>query len=894
VNSVDRATLIDFALGRLEDAEAAALARRAEVDSEFAQTLDALRQELTTLDRVRLDALRAAPRRAPLLAVESQVAQDSEFKEDSDDADVNGNADAPVSALSPALSSDDALDDGNRDDALLPLSSSRVVKIRRVGPAYPFYADDQDASSTPTFAEEKSENSEAEQSAQVSETEPFATDAEKSQNSEAEQNAQFSETEPFATDAEKSQNSKAGQNAQSSEAEPLAIDAEKSQNSEAEQNAQFSETEPLAIDAEKSQNSEAEQNAQSSETEPLAIDAEKGENSEAEQSAQVSETEPLKQDGENSEIGPTGQDAEKSQNSEAEQNAQTSRHFKRFDFIPKFIAAASSSQGSPFVAKKARLLDADSPLVGFAEEISNADEFFETPNAVKSEPPNIGADFNVSNATRNDEAQDEKVRDAEAAESPNDGETSLPTPRSDEEERVCRVDNQRDGADFNVFDATRNDEAQDEKVRDAEAAESPNDGETSLPTPRSDEEERVCRVDNQRDGADFNVFDATRNDEAQDEKVRDAEAVESSNDGETSLSTPRSDEEERLCRVDNQRDGADFNVSDATRNDEAQDEKVRDAENVESSNDGETSLSTPRSDEEERLCRVDNQRDGADFNVSDATRNDEAQDEKVRDAEAAESSNDGETSLPTPRSDEEERLYRVDYQDNVEDFNVSNLAARRLAELLGREPTAAEREEYYWEEIDDERAAVPAEARRPSLLTTSARWATAPVVAVGRATLAFCGSGRRAILGADAFAATKPRRRRQPGKASDTMISTVAGILIATFVVFPLMRLAVREIFTTIAKSAVRKIGENVAISENAPQSDLLPFISEQLVFPRYETADPQGVGVVETPLETGTRSETPLPPADDSPLPLDPASTPPTLEPVPVGAILDVAPPTF
>jgi len=839
VNSVDRATLIDFALGRLEDAEAAALARRAEVDSEFAQTLDALRQELTTLDRVRLDALRAAPRRAPLLAVESQVAQDSEFKEDSDDADVNGNADAPVSALSPALSSDDALDDGNRDDALLPLSSSRVVKIRRVGPAYPFYADDQDASSTPTFAEEKSENSEAEQSAQVSETEPFATDAEKSQNSEAEQNAQFSETEPFATDAEKSQNSKAGQNAQSSEAEPLAIDAEKSQNSEAEQNAQFSETEPLAIDAEKSQNSEAEQNAQSSETEPLAIDAEKGENSEAEQSAQVSETEPLKQDGENSEIGPTGQDAEKSQNSEAEQNAQTSRHFKRFDFIPKFIAAASSSQGSPFVAKKARLLDADSPLVGFAEEISNADEFFETPNAVKSEPPNIGADFNVSNATRNDEAQDEKVRDAEAAESPNDGETSLPTPRSDEEERVCRVDNQRDGADFNVFDATRNDEAQDEKVRDAEA-------------------------------------------------------VESSNDGETSLSTPRSDEEERLCRVDNQRDGADFNVSDATRNDEAQDEKVRDAENVESSNDGETSLSTPRSDEEERLCRVDNQRDGADFNVSDATRNDEAQDEKVRDAEAAESSNDGETSLPTPRSDEEERLYRVDYQDNVEDFNVSNLAARRLAELLGREPTAAEREEYYWEEIDDERAAVPAEARRPSLLTTSARWATAPVVAVGRATLAFCGSGRRAILGADAFAATKPRRRRQPGKASDTMISTVAGILIATFVVFPLMRLAVREIFTTIAKSAVRKIGENVAISENAPQSDLLPFISEQLVFPRYETADPQGVGVVETPLETGTRSETPLPPADDSPLPLDPASTPPTLEPVPVGAILDVAPPTF
>ncbi|MBQ8363626.1 MAG: hypothetical protein IJX36_06850, partial [Thermoguttaceae bacterium] len=264
----------------------------------------------------------------------------------------------------------------------------------------------------------------------------------------------------------------------------------------------------------------------------------------------------------------------------------------------------------------------------------------------------------------------------------------------------------------------------------------------------------------------------------------------------------------------------------------------------------------------------------------------------------SESANDEENSPQTPESVDEERVYRVDYQNDVEDFNASHLATRRLVELLGREPTAAEREEYYWEEVDeDENAEISTEFRRPSLLKTSARWASAPVVAVGRATLALCAPSRRAILGADSFAATQPRRRRQPGKASDTMISTVAGILIATFVVFPLMRLAVREMFATIAKSAVRKIGENVAISENAPQSDLLPFISEQLVFPRYETANPQGVGVgagvVETPLETGTRSETPLPPADASPLPLDPASTPPTLEPVPVGAPLDVASPT-
>jgi glycosyltransferase involved in cell wall biosynthesis len=59
--------LIDFALGRLNDAEAAALARRAELDSEFAHTLDALRQELATLDGVRPAPLASLARRSPSL-----------------------------------------------------------------------------------------------------------------------------------------------------------------------------------------------------------------------------------------------------------------------------------------------------------------------------------------------------------------------------------------------------------------------------------------------------------------------------------------------------------------------------------------------------------------------------------------------------------------------------------------------------------------------------------------------------------------------------------------------------------------------------------------------------------------------------------------------------------
>ena len=208
-------------------------------------------------------------------------------------------------------------------------------------------------------------------------------------------------------------------------------------------------------------------------------------------------------------------------------------------------------------------------------------------------------------------------------------------------------------------------------------------------------------------------------------------------------------------------------------------------------------------------------------------------------------------------------------------------AERRLAELLGRRPSKIELDEYYWEPIVETSQVEYESKKRASLLETAGRWATAPAIAVGRATLALCGFDRRSALGFGAFAATKPRRRRQPSKISDMMISTVSGVLIAVVVVFPLMRLAVKEVFTTIAKSAVRKIGVNVAISENAPQSDLLPFISEQLVFPRYDESAELQAPVDATHREPETRSQT-LAPVDDV---FDPASTPPTLESAPVDA---------
>ncbi len=591
MNPVDRATLIDFALGRLEDAEAAALARRAEVDSEFAQTLDALRQELTTLDRVRIDALRAAPRRAPLVIADVQNRQNAEVGRSLDrfkEADFNEDAENTASVLPSDAATPDvrnASDGENGDDVRFSASASNVVKIRRVGPAYPFYADEPETS--------------------PEETEPSQTLVDEN-----------SKVESFVT---------------------------------------------------------------------------------------------IEQNGENAQLGEARQETQDEQLGE---KSQTARPFKRFDFIPKFIAAASPRPTSPFVAKKARLLGDAEPFFSPVDEIASAETLFETSRLTDFEAQENVEVFNVDDAPRNEETLEIQNPD-----SPNDAENPTQTTLISGEEIVCRVDYRENVEVFNVDDAPRN-----EETLEIQNPDSPNNAENPTQTTLISGEEIVCRVDN---------------------------------------------------------------------------------------------------------------------------------------------------------------------QENAEVFNASNLAARRLVELLGREPTATEREEYYWEEIDEnENAKISAEFRRPSLLQISARWATAPVVAVGRATLSLCGSSSRAILGADAFAATKPRRRRQPGQASDTMISTVAGILIATFVVFPLMRLAVREMFATIAKSAVRKIGENVAISENAPQSDLLPFISEQLVFPRYETATPQGVGV-ETLLETGTRSETPLSSGDAPPLPVDPASTQPTLETVPDGAPL-------
>ena len=159
MNSVDRATLIDFALGRLDDAEAAALANRAERDSEFAQTLAALRRELASLDAVcpSASALRALPLRSPLFdAVETTFPPQT-----------------------PLASDDDA-----QNVVIFDAPAPNAVKVRRVGPAYPFYGDeDGPKSQDEQFSENK-------QDAQISRDKQSSKDAQNSQNQQGNKDRQ--------------------------------------------------------------------------------------------------------------------------------------------------------------------------------------------------------------------------------------------------------------------------------------------------------------------------------------------------------------------------------------------------------------------------------------------------------------------------------------------------------------------------------------------------------------------------------------------------------------------------------------------------------------------------------------------------------------------------------
>ena len=593
MNSVDRATLIDFALGRLNDAEAADLVRRAEQDSEFAQTLDALRRELATLDVLRPSALLALPRPVSPLESASQ--------------DVRDEAKTPADADESRALEAESLD----EERVLFLDSfpANAVKVRRVGPVYPYYPDE-DASAA---------ESSVLQGTLASNCEETAQDAEITQDaSNALRDANLSDT------------------------------LDKSDDETSPDDADVPNVETCSDDADKL-------------------------------NAQLNANE---QDDENGLASPNDVDAPSARATQTPSS-------RRRRFIPKFIAASRASQRSPFVAKKARRLDATDAAPGF-----------DAPSFARPL-----ADLNQETSVEKHEtlAFDAAVESTDAEFRP-------------------------DGA--------------------------PPIDETSAARPS---DEQATFVDD--------------------------------------VSAPQTLDEAGQINEEKQV--------------------------------GETFVSRE---------------------------NDEPNGEEL-DAETDSSADE----TPFPRV-------------------AATSAESRLAELLGRAPTKFELDEYYWEPIVETAQVEYQPSKRGSLFGAATRLTTEPAVAVGRATLAICGFSRPSALGSDAFAATKPRRRRQQGKVSDMMISSVFGFLIAVIVVWPLICLAANELFSTIVKSAARKIGVTVPVSENAPQSDILPLISEQLVFPDYsESAALQAIGVK----GAGEPEPLPAPSGSDAVVPrVDPASTPPTLSP--------------
>ena len=181
-----------------------------------------------------------------------------------------------------------------------------------------------------------------------------------------------------------------------------------------------------------------------------------------------------------------------------------------------------------------------------------------------------------------------------------------------------------------------------------------------------------------------------------------------------------------------------------------------------------------------------------------------------------------------------------------EEENDPTLTAEdlRLAELLGHTPSAIERNEYYWEAENDEETTSPYETG-PGLATKILLLVTAPPVLVGRAALKmFRGLENKSVEYSERGGGISRRYDgREPGRLLDVTIPLVAGVALAVGVVFPALKYVATEIFITVAESKVRKMSGNLTISPTDPEFDVIPFISEQILFPHYEAVEFGGEG---------------------------------------------------
>ncbi len=160
---------------------------------------------------------------------------------------------------------------------------------------------------------------------------------------------------------------------------------------------------------------------------------------------------------------------------------------------------------------------------------------------------------------------------------------------------------------------------------------------------------------------------------------------------------------------------------------------------------------------------------------------------------------------------------------------------RYLIELLGREPTAIERAEYYWEDATEEKNAAEPQSKAGSVLNAFITAITEPPVLVGRATIRLARAcfPRGVDQGAD-----KPKRQgAEKTRFSDMIISTVAGLLIAAVFIFPFIRSWTDSIYMMVIQHHVHRIGANVTSIQQETAAGLLPVMHDVL-FPHYSEAD--------------------------------------------------------
>ncbi|MGN0930391.1 MAG: hypothetical protein ACI4NP_01595 [Thermoguttaceae bacterium] len=181
----------------------------------------------------------------------------------------------------------------------------------------------------------------------------------------------------------------------------------------------------------------------------------------------------------------------------------------------------------------------------------------------------------------------------------------------------------------------------------------------------------------------------------------------------------------------------------------------------------------------------------------------------------------------------------VDGSDDEEVSPALSAEDLRLAELLGRLPNAFELSEYYWEPVNEsEKDAAP--SNDPSILSRLFYDMSVPPVFVGRLAIhAFQKLFLVDVSRSDSLKATRGSSEvKTQHKAIDVAVPMVAGIALAVCVVFPALKYVVEEIFTTVIESKVRKIDGNVTFSSVDSELDVIPLISEQILFPRYEAVE--------------------------------------------------------